>query len=113
MSIVTDSLDALFSDDLTVNVLANGTYGKGLFEQPTTVALGDQVLFTDYLIYLKASAYPKLKTGDAIFIPRLYGHKSVPMGPRVTLSLGANPSKAMSTNPNFMNQPANTSQPYN
>ncbi len=54
-----------------------------------------------------------LKTGDAIFIPRLYGHKSVPMGPRVTLSLGANPSKAMSTNPNFMNQPVNTSQPYN
>ena len=29
MSIATDSLDALFSDDLTVNVLANGTYGKG------------------------------------------------------------------------------------
>ena len=54
-----------------------------------------------------------LKTGDAIFIPRLYGHKSVPMGPRVTLSLGANPTKAMSTNPNFMNQPVNTSQPYN
>ena len=53
-----------------------------------------------------------LSTGDAIFIPRLYGHKSVPMGPRVTLSLGANPSKAMTTN-NFMNQPANTSQPYN
>ena len=54
-----------------------------------------------------------LTTGDVIFIPRLYGHKSVPMGPRVTLSLGANPRKAMSTNPNFMNQPANTSQPYN
>ena len=71
MSIATDSLDALFSDDLTVNVLANGTYGKGLFEQPTTVALGDQVLFTDYLIYLKASAYPKLKTGDAIEVEKV------------------------------------------
>ena len=46
MSIANDSLDALFSDDLTVAVLANGTYGKGLFEQPTTVALGDQVIFT-------------------------------------------------------------------
>ena len=68
MSIATDSLDALFSDDLTVDVLANGTYGKGLFEQPTTVALGDQVLFTDYLIYLKASAYPVLKTGDSITV---------------------------------------------
>ena len=53
MSIANDSLDALFSDDLTVNVLANGTYGKGLFEQPTTVTLGDQVLFTDYLNSIK------------------------------------------------------------
>ena len=71
MSIATDSLDALFSDDLTVNVLANGTYGKGLLEQPTTVALGDNVLFTDYLIYLKASSYPKLKTGDAITVDNI------------------------------------------
>ena len=68
MSIATDSLDALFSDDLTVEVSANGTYGKGLLEQPTTVALGDRVIFTDYLVYLKASSYPKLKTGDAIVV---------------------------------------------
>ena len=40
-----------------------------------------------------------LKTGDAILFPRLYGHKSIPMGPRVTLSLGSNPSKAMTTAP--------------
>ena len=54
-----------------------------------------------------------LSTGDAIFIPRLYGHKSVPMGPRVTLSLGANPAKAMSTT-NFMNKVPNQSvSPYN
>ena len=54
-----------------------------------------------------------LKTGDAIFIPRLYGHKSVPMGPRVTLSLGANPAKAMHTT-NFMNKVPNQSvSPYN
>ena len=68
MSIANDSLDALFSDDLTIDVLANGTYGKGLFEQPTTVTLGDQVLFTDYLIYLKASDFPSLKTTDAITV---------------------------------------------
>ena len=68
MSRATDSLDALFSDDLAVDVLANDTYGKGLFEQPTTVALGDKVLFTDYLIYLKASLYPILKSGDAITV---------------------------------------------
>ena len=68
MSIANDSLDALFSDDLTIDVLANSTYGKGLLEQPTTVALGDQVIFTDYLIYLKASDFPSLKTGDAITV---------------------------------------------
>ena len=71
MSIATDSLDALFSDDLTVDVLANGTYAKGLLEQPTTVALGDQVIFTDYLIYLKASDYPSLKTCDAIEVAKV------------------------------------------
>jgi hypothetical protein len=71
MSIATDSLDALFSDDMTVEVSANGIYSKGLLEQPTTVALGDNVLFTDYLIYLKASVYPKLKTGDAITVDNI------------------------------------------
>lgn len=32
-----------------------------------------------------------LKTGDAIVFPPLYAHKPMPMGPRVTLSLGALP----------------------
>ena len=67
MSIATDSVDAIFSED-TVDVIANSIYGKGLLEQPTTVAIGDQIIFTDYLVYLKASVYPKLKTGDAITV---------------------------------------------
>ena len=34
-----------------------------------------------------------VKTGDAFFLPRLTPHKSIPLEPRVTLSIGAIPSK--------------------
>lgn len=34
-----------------------------------------------------------LQTGDALLLPPLYNHKPIPMGPRVTLSLGALPKK--------------------
>lgn len=34
-----------------------------------------------------------LKTGDALFLPRLTPHKSIPFCPRVTLSIGAIASK--------------------
>ena len=37
------------------------------------------------------------KTGDALLLPRLTNHKPLILGPRVTLSLGANPMKAMTT----------------
>ena len=37
------------------------------------------------------------KTGDALLLPRLTNHKPLILGPRVTLSLGANPLKAMTT----------------
>ena len=66
MSIVTDSLDAIFSDDLTTSVYFNGIYGKGILEQPTAVTLGDQVLFYDYTLFLKNSEFNTLKNGDSI-----------------------------------------------
>jgi mannose-6-phosphate isomerase-like protein (cupin superfamily) len=36
-----------------------------------------------------------LKTGDAILIPPLTIHKPIPIGPRVTLSIGSMPNKYM------------------
>lgn len=45
-----------------------------------------------------------METGDALLLPPLYIHKPVPIGPRVTLSLGAIPKHysagAPQTNPN-------------
>ena len=46
------------------------------------------------------------KPGDALLLPRLTNHKPLILGPRVTLSLGANPMKAM-TSKNY--GPVNTS----
>ena len=40
-----------------------------------------------------------VKTGDAILLPRLTPHKSIPLEPRVTLSIGAMPSKPALTQP--------------
>jgi len=42
----------------------------------------------------------QIKTGDALLLPRLIPHKSIPLEPRVTLSIGAMSSKpAMATQP--------------
>ena len=35
-----------------------------------------------------------VKTGDVLLLPRLLPHKSIPLEPRVTLSIGATPSKS-------------------
>ena len=40
-----------------------------------------------------------VKTGDALLLPRLTPHKSIPLEPRVTLSIGAMPSKPAMTQP--------------
>ena len=40
-----------------------------------------------------------VKTGDALLLPRLTPHKSIPLEPRVTLSIGATPSKPALTQP--------------
>ena len=55
--------------------------GYGEVCKPTSTEEGDQ-----YKMW-------HLKTGDALFLPRLTPHKSMPFCPRVTLSIGAVPSK--------------------
>ena len=68
MSIQTDSLDAIFSDDLAVTVVAGGVTGKGILDEPTTIIAGDQIISTDYVLHCKASDYGSIATGGAVTV---------------------------------------------
>ena len=68
MAIATDSLDAIFSDDLAVTVVAGGVTGKGILDEPTTIIAGDQIISTDYVLHCKASSYGSIATGDTVTV---------------------------------------------
>ena len=68
MAIATDSLDAIFSDDLAVTVVAGGVTGKGILDEPTTIIAGDQIISTDYVLNCKASDYGSIATGGAVTV---------------------------------------------
>ena len=65
---LSDDLDVFFSDSSAVSATAGSTTGKGHLDEPTNVAVGDQVLFVDYAFRCKTSDFGSLKSGDAITI---------------------------------------------
>lgn len=64
---LSDDLDGVFSD-MAVWASAGTTSAKGVLDEPTSVVLGDQVLFVDYQFYCKTSDFGTLKSGDLITI---------------------------------------------
>jgi len=68
MAIATDSLDAIFSDDLAVTVVAGGVSGLGILDEPTTIIAGDQIISTDYVLHCKSSSFGNLVGGDSISV---------------------------------------------
>ena len=68
MAIATDSLDAIFSDDLAVTVVAGGVTGKGILDEPTSIVAGDQVLYVDRVLHCKSSDFGTLVGGDSISV---------------------------------------------
>jgi len=65
---LSDDLTVFFSDSSAVSATAGSTTGKGHLDEPTNVAVGDQVLFVDYAFRCKTSDFGSLKSGDAITI---------------------------------------------
>lgn len=65
---LSDDLDVFFSDSSAVSATAGSTTGNGHLDEPTNVAVGDQVLFVDYAFRCKTSDFGSLKSGDAITI---------------------------------------------
>ena len=65
---LSDDLTVFFSDSSAVSATAGSTTGNGLLDEPTNVAVGDQVLFVDYAFRCKTSDFGSLKSGDAITI---------------------------------------------
>ena len=64
---IAEDLDAIFSD-LAVSATAGTVTGSGVLDEPTSVVLGDNVLFVDYQFFCKTSDFGTLKAGDAITI---------------------------------------------
>ena len=65
---LSDDLDVFFSDSSAVSATAGSTTDNGHLDEPTNVAVGDQVLFVDYAFRCKTSDFGSLKSGDAITI---------------------------------------------
>ena len=65
---LSDDIDVFFSDSSALSATAGSTTGKGHLDEPTNVAVGDQVLFVDYAFRCKTSDFGSLKSGDAITI---------------------------------------------
>ena len=65
---LSDDLEVFFSDSSALSATAGSTTGKGHLDEPTNVAVGDQVLFVDYAFRCKTSDFGSLKSGDAITI---------------------------------------------
>tara|TARA_Y100001963_G_scaffold111088_1_gene153635 strand:+ start:888 stop:1166 length:279 start_codon:yes stop_codon:yes gene_type:complete len=57
-----------FLGDMGVSATAGSTTATGILDQPTSVVLGDQVLFVDYQFHCKTSDFGALVGGDAITI---------------------------------------------
>jgi hypothetical protein len=68
MSIASDSLDAIFNVDETVEVRAGTTVGRGYLDEPTSIIAGDQVLYVDYVVHVKDSDFGTLQPGDSLTI---------------------------------------------
>ena len=62
-----DDLDGFFSD-FAVTATSGGTTAKGILDQPTSIEVGGQVLFVDYLFHCKTSDFGSLATGATITI---------------------------------------------
>ena len=65
---LSDDLDVCFSDSSAVSATSGSTSGKGHLDQPTNIAVGDQVLYIDYAFRCKTSDFGTLKSGDVITI---------------------------------------------
>lgn len=66
MSIASDSLDAIFNIDETVEITAGKIIGRGYLDEPTSVIAGDQVLYVDYVVHVKDSQFGALQPGDSL-----------------------------------------------
>ena len=67
MSIVSDSLDAIFNVDMTQEVKTDSLVGRGYLDQPTSILAGGEVLSVDYVLHTK-NDFSALKFGDTVTI---------------------------------------------
>tara|TARA_R100000458_G_C8267179_1_gene242167 strand:- start:1902 stop:2183 length:282 start_codon:yes stop_codon:yes gene_type:complete len=65
-----------FADDLTsmldgpfgVSCTAGSTTANGILNEPTAMAVGDQILYSDYVLICEASKFGSLVAGDSLTV---------------------------------------------
>ncbi len=65
-----------FADDLTsmldgpfgVSCTAGSTTANGILNEPTAMAVGDSIIYSDYTLHCLASAFGDLVAGDSITV---------------------------------------------
>jgi hypothetical protein len=61
-----DDLSSMLDGPFAVSCTAGSTTANGILNEPTAMALGDQVVYTDYVLTCLASAFGNLVAGDSI-----------------------------------------------
>ena len=65
-----------FADDLTtmldspfgVTISAGGVSAKGILNQPTSLAVGDSIIYTDFVLFCEASKFGSVATGSTMTV---------------------------------------------
>ena len=61
-----DDLTSMFDGPFGVSCTAGSTTANGILNEPTSYAVGDQVIYTDYILHCRTADFGSLNTGDTI-----------------------------------------------
>lgn len=58
----------MFDGPFGVSCTSGSTTANGILNQPTAMAVGDQIIYTDYVLHCEASKFGSLATGATITV---------------------------------------------
>ena len=63
-----DDIKSMLDGPFGVSCTAASTTANGILNEPTSMAVGDQIIFTDYLLTCLASDFGNLNSGDTLTV---------------------------------------------
>ena len=63
-----DDIKSMLDGPFGVSCTAGSVSANGILNEPTSIAVGDQIIFTDYLLTCLASDFGNLNSGDTLTV---------------------------------------------